>query len=137
MAGFTVKGLPELEKQFANLSTIPAEVIWKMLDAEADVVVAAQRATAASMLAGRFNKGAVQRAIKKGKIKLVKGVYTQYINYTGRQHGNRIAEIAFVNEYGKKGQAGRPFIRTANEQCADQAVDAGAKVLYDWIDSVN
>ena len=93
MAGFTVKGLPELEKQFANLSTIPAEVIWKMLDAEADVVVAAQRATAASMLAGRFNKGAVQRAIKKGKIKLVKGVYTQYINYTGRQHGNRIAEI--------------------------------------------
>ena len=137
MAGFTVKGLPELEKQLAMLSTIPADVIWKMLDAEADVVVAAQRATAASMLAGRFNKGAVQRAIKKGKIKLVKGVYTQYINYTGRQHGNRIAEIAFVNEYGKKGQAGRPFIRTANEQCADQAVDAGAKVLYDWIDSVN
>ena len=137
MAGFTVKGLPELEKQFAMLSTIPADVIWKMLDAEADVVVAAQRSTAASMLAGKFNKGAVQRAIKKGKIKLVKGVYTQYINYTGRQHGNRIAEIAFVDEYGKKGQAGRPFIRTANEQCADQAVDAGAKVLYDWIDSVN
>ena len=137
MAGFTVKGLPELEKQFANLSTIPAEVIWKMLDAEADVVVAAQRSTAASMLAGKFNKGAVMRAIRKGKIKLVKGVYTQYINYTGRQHGNRIAEIAFVNEYGKKGQAGRPFIRTANEQCADQAVDAGGKVLFSWIDSIN
>lgn len=137
MADFTVKGLPELSKQFVNLSTIPAEVIWQMLDAEADVVVAAQQRTAASMLAGKFNKGAVMRSIRKGKIKHSKGVYVQYINYAGKQHGNRLAEIAFVNEYGKKGQTGRPFIRVANEQCADQAVDAGARVLYSWIDSVN
>lgn len=137
MAGFAVKGLPELEKQFAMLATVPYEVIWEMLDAEADVVVDAQRTEAETMLRGKYNKGAIKRSIKKGKLKLVKGIWTQYINYSGKQHGNRLAEIVFVNEYGKKNQPARPFIRTANEKCADSAVDAGAEVLFKWIDSIN
>lgn len=137
MAGFAVKGLPELEQQFARLSTVPAEVLWEMLDAEADVVVDAQRTEAETMLHGRYSMGVIKRSIKKGKIKNAKGVWTQYINYSGKQHGNRVAEIAFVNEYGKKNQPARPFIRTANEKCADKAVDAGAEVLFKWIDSIN
>lgn len=135
MADFAVKGLDELGKTFENLAAIPDEVIWKMLDAEANVVVDAQRQTAGSMLSGPYDKGAVRRAIRKGKIKLSKGVYTQYINYEGEQHGNRLAEIAFVNEFGKRGQAARPFVKTANEQCADEALQAGCNVFDQFLNS--
>lgn len=139
MATFGVKGLEDLERQFSMMSTVPSEVAWKMLDAESDVVVDAQRESAERLLQGKYNKGAVKKSIKKGKIKLHKGAYTQYITYNGTQHGNRIAEIAFVNECGapKRGIAARHWIRDANERCADKAVEAGADVLYGWADSLS
>ena len=44
----------------------------------------------------------------------------------------RNAEIAFINEYGKRGQPARPFIATAAEQYADQIAEPGEKIVADW-----
>jgi hypothetical protein len=136
MARFAVSGMDELGDIFKNLAAIPDETIWAMLDAEADVVVAAQRRTAAAMLAGPYNKGAVKSAIRKGKIKRTKGVYRQHITFNGKQHGRPLGEIAFVNEFGKRGQGARPFVKTANEECADEAVNAAGDVYDNWIESL-
>ncbi len=116
---------------------MPDDVIWRMLDAMADILVKALRTSARAMLKGKHNRGAVAGSIKKGKPVRKKGVWIQMIRFTGKQHGNRIAEIAFVNEYGKRTQPARPFIKTACEQCEQEAVDAAAEILFDWIDSVN
>lgn len=107
-----------------------------MLDKQADVVVAAQRETAKSMLKGRYNKGAIRAAIKKGKTKRKKDGLVKHITFNGKQHGVRLAEIAFINEYGKRGQPARPFIRTANEKCANAAQLAAESVFDNWIESI-
>lgn len=115
---------------------MPYWVLEEMLDKQADVVVAAQRETAASMLDGKYNKGAVRAAIKKGRTKRTKDGLVKHITFNGKQHGVRLAEIAFINEYGKRNQPARPFIRTANERCADEAQMAAEKVFDDWIESL-
>ena len=46
----------------------------------------------------------------------------------------RNAEIAFVNEYGKRGQDARPFMRTALYQNEELISDPGVKIIGDWIE---
>lgn len=60
-------------------------------------------------------------------------VYPQGTN----ERGNRNAEVAFINEFGKHGQPARPFIKTANEEAADTAVEAAAKVYDKYLKSKN
>ena len=136
MARFSVDGLSGLEDLFEHIREIPYYVLEEMLDKQADVVVSAQRETANSMLEGRYNKGAVKAAIKKGKTKRTRAGLVKHITFNGKQHGVRLAEIAFINEYGKHGQPARPFIRTANEKCADAAQIAAEEVFDDWIESI-
>lgn len=57
--------------------------------------------------------------------------------------GNRNAEVAFINEFGKsgkhgkKGQPARPFIRTANEAAEERATEAEEKVYNDFLNGKN
>ena len=46
----------------------------------------------------------------------------------------RNAEIAFINEYGKRNQPARPFIRTAAETGGDQIAEPGEKIVGDWFE---
>src|SRR5574344_652932 len=124
MAQFVTDGLDGLENFFDNLAALPDEIIDRMLNAEADIEVSAQKRTASSMLNGPYSKGAVSGAVKKSKSKKTKSGRAINIDFHGEQHGNKISEIAFVNEFGKQGQEARPFIKTANEECADAAVEA-------------
>lgn len=136
MAYFKVEGLDDLAKDFENISTLPSEVIDEMLNAEADVVVAAQKRTAKSMLSGPYAHSPVLIAssIKKSKVKKNSDGASIQIQFVGsrKRAGSTStkAEIAFVNEFGKRGQNPRPFIETANEECADDAVQAALNV-YD------
>jgi hypothetical protein len=57
------------------------------------------------------------------------------IEFKGESHGNRNAEIAFVNEYGKKSQPARPFIKTANTISDEPSKKAGFSVYDDWLKS--
>lgn len=123
-------GMDQYLTGFSYLQDLPQDVLKEMLKAEGDVIKRAQATTAASMLQGPYNKGAVASAVYVGTPKFRYKTGTCYVAYQGHQHGNRIAEIAFVNEYGKDGQPARPFIRTANEKYGDEAVEAAAEV-YD------
>ena len=80
--------------------------------------------------------GVTLESIKRGKVKTTKTgrvlhVYLQGVN----KDGNRNAEVAFINEFGKHGQPARPFIRDANEGSIDKAVDAAAEVYDKFLQS--
>ena len=136
MASFNVSGIDGLQNLFKNMERMPYSVIEEMLDKQADVVVNAQRQSAESMLDGPHNKGEVKKAIKKGKTKRKKDGLVKYVTFNGKQHGSRLAEIAFINEYGKNGQKARPFIKVANEKCEKEAQDVAGKVFDDWIETL-
>ena len=132
MADLSYRGLDELILDMQAVAELPDEVVDEMLNAQADIVVAAQKEQGRAM--GVADTGLTLRSIKKGKVKLKKGVRVLYITPTGtRGRGKtrvRNAEIAFVNEYGKRGQKARPFIQLANEKSAQAATQAAAEV-YD------
>ena len=133
MASFHVTGLTDLNELFANIGAASGEMIDEMLEVQADVLAEAEKRTADSMLQGPYNKGAVAGSIRKGKIHSVGGDKYIDILFTGTQHGNRIAEIAYVNEYGKTNQPARPFIATAIEQSEDEAEERAADVIDKYI----
>ena len=66
------------------------------------------------------------------------GGYADITFEGSRQRGRtrtRNAEIAFVNEYGKRNQAARPFIGTAMTQNEEAIAAPGAETIGDWIET--
>jgi len=135
VAIFSTNGLDEYVFSLEELSQIPDSVIEEMLMAEAEVIKKGQEQTANSMLQGPYNRGGVVRAIWAGEPKRTNLGRVVYVTFKGMQHNTRLAEIAFINEFGKKNQPARPFIREANEKNADAAVDAAASVYDNYLKS--
>lgn len=139
MAGFVCDGLSDLLDDFAALAELPDSVGESMLHAEADVLIPAQKETAKAMLAGPYSKGITLYGLAKSGVKLTSTGKVLHITFKGsvqddhHKKPTRIGDIAFVNEFGKKGQPARPFIRTANEQKADEAVSAAAAVYDEYL----
>ena len=107
-----------------------------ILNAEADVIMTAQKRVMAQMLKGPYSTGDTARSIKKGKIKKGKDGKSISISPQGRnRRGERHAAVAFINEYGKRGQPARPAIRTANAEAESAAIEAGEKVYHAYLDS--
>lgn len=138
MAGgiaFTTLGIDRLYKDLSQVAKIPQKVQEDMVDAMGDVFAEAQKYTAATMLQGPYYRGDVASAVKKSRMKRNKsGPYVD-VEFVGTAHGNRVAEIAFVNEYGKKSQPARPFIKTANTISDEPSKKAGFDVYDDWLKS--
>lgn len=141
MANLSYSGYDELILSMQEVANLPDEVLDEMLNAQADIVVDAQRRQAEAMGVHAPGSGLVIKAIKKGKVKVKKGVRSIFITPSGtRKRGKkrvRNAEIAFVNEFGKKKQKARPFIRTANEMSAQATTQAAADVLDRYYTSKN
>ena len=136
MAKMEVNGFEALMGDFMALASMPDSVANGILEAEADVVVEAQRKTLAGMWKGPYSTGDTARAVKKTKVRKNSGGKYITVYPQGRNRkGERNAAVAFINEYGKRGQPGRPAIRTANEAAADKAVEAGEKVYNSFLDS--
>lgn len=139
MAQFHFSGLDELMLDLEDVANLPEDVHDEMLNAMADVTVDAQKRAGRAL--GVEETGLTLRSIKKGKIKVQSGQRVVYITPTGtRLRGTkriRNAEIAFVNEYGKRGQKARPFIRTGNEQSAEEATRAAAEVYDRYLKTKN
>ncbi len=136
MGSFSVDGMDGLETMFDNLAEVPLSVIKDMLEAQGDVVVEAQKGTAQSMLQGPYNQNAVAGSVSKGKFKGSGEGGSLEVEFKGSQHGNRLAEIAFINEFGKESQPARPFIQTANEKSAEETTQAAQEVFDKWTDSL-
>lgn len=143
MASFRVDGLDELMLSFEQLSLLPDEVPMGMLDAGAAVLEEAQREKARTMLNGPYSIGRVISGLKRKKPKKTNDGYIQRITFEGtvtdqyHKKPTRIAEIAFINEFGKTNQPARPFIQTANEEKADEITAAEYQVYDKYLKSIN
>ncbi|MDR3277430.1 MAG: hypothetical protein LBT12_01545 [Oscillospiraceae bacterium] len=142
MASFKVEGFNELALSFDKLANIPTNVIAEMLNAEADVIVRAQKATAKAMLNGKFSTGKTADSISKAKAIVqpnggnIITVYAMGTRTRGKKSKTRNSEIAFVNEYGARGKPKRPFIAEANKKHADEAVAAATAVYDKYLGSI-
>lgn len=139
MAKFECSDMASFLLSMQELAELPDDVLEDMLDAEADVIVAAQKNSAVSM--GVYDTGEVSRSIAKGKAKRTSsGMSISVYPKGSRTRGGittRNSEIAFINEFGKQGQSPRPFIQTGNERGVDSAVSAAADVYDDYLNSKN
>ena len=130
MADFGVSGLDELMLSLQEVAQLPEDIQDEMLNAQADVVLRAQQSAAQAIK----DTGQTARSLRKGRPKRKKGVRSVSITFSGnRKRGNtstRNAEIAFVNEFGKRGVPARNVSRSANERSAAASTQA-AKEIYD------
>lgn len=138
MAEFRAVGLDELSFSLQEIAEIPEDIQDEMLNAQGDIVAQEQQATARRY--GIQRTGTLIRSIKPGKVKLNKhGSRVLYVTPVGsRVRGGKKttnAEIAFLNEYGTRGQRARPFMRDANERSAKAATQAAADIYYRWQES--
>jgi hypothetical protein len=136
MATFECEGLDDLALSMEEISQIPDDIKADMLNAQADIVLRAQKRSGQSM--GVYRSGATLGALKKGKAKKNKDGSSILISFSGKNaDGNRNAEVAFLNEFGKRNVGARPFIRVANETAADEAVRASLSIYDNWLKSKN
>lgn len=134
MARLSVTGLDGSVSGTWDLDGLPDSVLDEMLDAEADVVERAQKAKGQAY--GVHRTGVTLASIKRGKKRRTKdGRAVEVAPQGTNSRGTRNAEVAFLNEYGvpSKKIAPRPFIRDANEECADEAVAAAEKVYDNYL----
>ena len=140
MGSLSVSGSDKLSDAFARIQDIPFSVTSEALDAMAEVAVREIRDTGETMGVRDDNSDdhILDHLITKKARKTDDGGRKK-ISYSGtRRRGNtdtRNAEIAFVNEYGKRGQPARPFMRTALSQHADLISEPAEKIVGDWIEN--
>ncbi len=135
MIDLSVSGLDGLMADIRKAENIPPDVLKNMVTKQADVAEKAIVFNAATMLTGPYYEGAVAASVKAGKARVSGSGATVVIKFQGTQHGNRLGEIAFVNEYGKKRQPARPFIKKATKEAQDPGADEARKVLDSFLSS--
>ena len=143
MGRLTVNGLDALSDDFAALARLPDSVVEGILEAEAGVILPAQRAEIEKQWTGPHSLGISSKSVKKGKVKKDRdgrslSIYPQGTRKRGKK-STRNAEIAFINEYGAPGRhiAARPAIDAANKKKEKEAIDAGERVYNQFLDSRN
>lgn len=144
MAFMSITGVDAILDDLRSLINLPDSVVDDILNAEADVVVQAQREEIQRQWKGPQSVGISAKSIKKDN-KVKRGSSEPYINVYPqgtRKRGKknvRNAEIAFINEYGApdRGIAARPAIRAALTNKGEEAVEAGEKVYHAYLDSKN
>ena len=134
MAKLSISGFDDLQADMEALLKMPDSISDDILNAQADIIVDAQKESMAKMLKGPYSTGETARSIKKGKVKKRSGKKSLEVAPKGRNRkGEQNAAVAFVNEYGKRGQPGRPAIRTANEQSGEKITAAGEKAVDKYL----
>lgn len=131
----SVSGLDDLIGDLDELARLPDSVTDQMLNAEADVIEAAQRSEASRMWKGRIIRARPPPQSKRARSSGRGSTSRSPSPRRGHnKRGTRNAEVAFVNEFGKRGQPGRPALKTANERKEQEAVAAGEKVYHAYLD---
>ena len=143
MGSISVNGLDGLMDDLAELAELPDGVVDDILNAEADVILPAQREEIEKQWKGPYSLGISPKSIKKGKVKKGKdgrsiSIYPQGTRKRKKRTVSN-AEIAFINEYGApwRGIAARPAIGTATVKKEQEAVDAGERVYHAYLNSKN
>lgn len=131
----------EIDDLFRDLSKIPDNVMTDSLNAMAKVGEQLVRSSGEAMgVRDPDSSVHILDHITHSKPKRTDGGGYCEVTFSGsRTRGKTTTKnsaIAFFNEYGKRGQPARPFIRTAAEQGADQIAAAGEKVVGAWFESL-
>ena len=140
MATLELQGFEDLEDAFRRISEIPFDVTAEALYGMAEVAMDKIRSTGESMGVRDpdSNVHILDKLKKASKAKKTDSGGYLNISFSGsRRRGKtttRNAEIAFVNEYGKRGQPARPFIGTAMSRSEDEITAPAEKVIGDWIE---
>lgn len=139
MASFSVSGIDELSAAFGRIGNIPWDVTEKCLDDMADIAAKKVKAQGESMgVRDAESSVHILDVIKPVKAKKNDDGGYKDVTFAGSRtragKQTRNAEIAFIQEYGKRGQRARPFIGTAMAQSEKEITDAGAEILGDWIE---
>lgn len=127
---FEVYGAKELMRDIREAGDIPADVLAEMVERQAKPIEEALVYNAGTMLVGPYYEGDVAASVKAAKARVSKSGATVKIEFKGTAHGNRLGEIAFINEYGKKSQPARPFISKSIKD-GDEAGAEAAKTVLD------
>jgi HK97 gp10 family phage protein len=141
MASLELYGLDELNDAFRRIADIPEDITAEALDAMAEVAADKIRVKGESLGIRDPESGEhiLDKVSTKRKPKITDAGGYKMISFTGtRTRGKtktRNAEIAFVNEYGKRGQPARPFIRPALAEGEDDIVRPAGKIIGDWIEN--
>lgn len=140
MATLKIEGMDGLNAALGRIQNIPADAKTKALSDMADIAAAAIRRSGEAMgVRDPESEVHILDKISKTKARMTASGGYQDITFSGiRTRGKtktRNAEIAFVNEYGKRGQPARPFIGQAMTQNEEKIAAAGGDVLGDWIEN--
>ena len=140
MAKLEMNGIDGLQNAMNRIGEIPWPVTEQALDGMAKVAAAEIKSTGESMgVRDEESDVHILDHITTKKAKQTDDGGREQITFDGtRRRGEkttRNAEIAFVNEYGKKNQSARPFIRTALAQNEDTISEPGVKIIGDWIEN--
>lgn len=125
-----INGIEELGLDLAKLAELPESVISDMTKAGAEALKKGQDSEGRAM-------GVVRTGQTLGSLNVRKAGSAAVVEFRGtNSDGNRNAEVAYINNYGKKGQPARPFIDTANIKYEPQIVEAEEQIYNDWLDSL-
>ncbi|MCM1190743.1 MAG: hypothetical protein NC541_15820 [bacterium] len=133
-----VGGLDDLIEGLDNIMDLPEDVQREMLDAEADVVVRAQKEEIESLKL--VDSGQLKASIaREHEVKLLNsggmGMHMDIYPQGTREDGTRNAEVGFIHEYGapKRHIKASAWMRNANEKCAEKAVEAAVDVYEKFL----
>lgn len=137
MAKLKLDGYQDLIDAFGRLSDMPDNVTEKALTAMEEVAADRIRKSGETYRVRDRNSDVhILDKIKVNKPKKTESGGYADVTFSGSRtrHGNqtRNAEIAFVNEYGKRNQQARPFVGEAMDKNADAIAKAGADVILEW-----
>ena len=140
MATLEIQGMDELNAALGRIGTLPPEVKTRALNQMADAARAAIKRSGESLgVRDRESNVHILDKISKAKAKITPEGGHQDVTFSGsRTRGTtktRNAEIAFINEYGKRGQPARPFIGKAMNENEERIAAAGGEVLGAWIEN--
>lgn len=139
MANLVMSGFDELNDAFNRIGDIPFEVTAEALT-EMATVAADKIKRSGEQMGVRDPESDVHilDKVKPAKPKQTPGGGRCDITFSGTRTRHNIktrnAEIAFINEYGKRGQDARPFIKTGMSD--EESIAApGEKIIGDWIEN--
>ncbi len=141
MASFELYGFEDLQDAISRIADIPWEVMEDALDGMAEVAAEKIRSTGESMgVRDPESNTHILDKITRGKPK--KNDYGGYelINFSGNRYRYKSntktanATIAFEQEYGRRGQAARPFVGLALNENEDEIYAPAEKNIGDWIE---
>ena len=137
MASFKVDGIQELSIALGKVENVPNNIISDMLQAMGEVAKKAIESSA--KVKGVVDTGMTIASITLKKPKLTASGGEAKISFSGSRTRAKTttsnAAIAFINEFGKKGQPARPFIKDAIDKEGAKIGDAGTEIFNKWLET--